>query len=135
MDDVKELMRRLKLSDIAGNETGQPGISGRASYMQPIDDSSSIEFGARGHSFKNNDNAVDRIDAKYSKRFDNKSKLRAGVGANVNKMRGKQGIDEARIEYEIPFKKGGKVKAKAKPTVSSRADGIAQRGKTRGRYL
>jgi hypothetical protein len=37
-----------------------------------------------------------------------------------------------------PFKKGGKVKAKAKKTKSStskRADGIAQRGKTRGKMV
>jgi hypothetical protein len=38
-----------------------------------------------------------------------------------------------------PFKKGGKVKAKAKKktktSTSKRADGIAQRGKTRGKMV
>ena len=33
---------------------------------------------------------------------------------------------------EKGMKKGGKIKAKAKPTASSRGDGCAQRGKTRG---
>ena len=33
-----------------------------------------------------------------------------------------------------PMKKGGKVKAKAS-SASKRADGIAQRGKTRGRFV
>lgn len=33
-----------------------------------------------------------------------------------------------------PFNKGGKVKVKVKPTASSRGDGCAQRGKTRGTY-
>ena len=36
------------------------------------------------------------------------------------------------MEYEGDYKRGGKVKAS---TASRRGDGIAQRGKTRGRYL
>ncbi len=36
------------------------------------------------------------------------------------------------MEYEGDYKRGGKVKA---TTASRRGDGIAQRGKTRGRYL
>jgi hypothetical protein len=38
------------------------------------------------------------------------------------------------MEYEGDYKRGGKVKAKAS-TTSRRGDGIAQRGKTKGRYL
>jgi hypothetical protein len=38
----------------------------------------------------------------------------------------------AAMEYEGNYKRGGKVKAKS---ASSRGDGIAKRGKTRGRYL
>ena len=38
------------------------------------------------------------------------------------------------MEYEGDYKRGGKVKAKAS-TASRRGDGIAQRGKTKGRYL
>ena len=38
----------------------------------------------------------------------------------------------AGVNYRKEFKKGGKVKAK---TASSRADGIAQRGKTRGKMV
>lgn len=33
------------------------------------------------------------------------------------------------------MKKGGKVKAKAKSSASKRGDGIAQRGKTKGRFV
>jgi hypothetical protein len=42
------------------------------------------------------------------------------------------------VRYSAKFKEGGKVKDKSAPQVSSaskRADGIAQRGKTKGRYL
>jgi hypothetical protein len=46
--------------------------------------------------------------------------------------------DMENMEWEGGYKRGGKVKAKAMPKASSasrRGDGIAQRGKTKGRYL
>ena len=46
--------------------------------------------------------------------------------------------DMASMEWEGDYKRGGKVKAKSsfKPSkASSRGDGIAKRGKTRGRYV
>jgi hypothetical protein len=43
---------------------------------------------------------------------------------------GKTGVDQANIEYEIPFKNGGKVSKASKS-----GDGIAQRGKTKGRIV
>jgi hypothetical protein len=42
------------------------------------------------------------------------------------------GSGMAAMEYEGNYKRGGKVKTKS---ASSRGDGIAQRGKTKGRYL
>ena len=53
-------------------------------------------------------------------------------GYNVIKPR-KASWDSSTGEWKMPegMKKGGKVKAK--PTASSRGDGIAQRGKTKGR--
>ena len=47
---------------------------------------------------------------------------------------GKNGKPEAieHMEWEGSYKRGGKVKASS---ASRRADGIAQRGKTKGRYL
>jgi hypothetical protein len=49
-------------------------------------------------------------------------RLNASVGkSGDNKM--------GNVTYQLPFKQGGKV------TASSRADGIAQRGKTRGRVI
>ena len=59
-----------------------------------------------------------------------------GEGASVDKgfnLR-RRGFDQD----DDGFKRGGKVKSKSKPKVSSaskRADGIAQRGKTKGRYI
>ena len=50
---------------------------------------------------------------------------------------GKPRFDEEGMSVEA-FKRGGKVKSAAKSkasTASSRADGIAQRGKTRGRHV
>jgi hypothetical protein len=64
---------------------------------------------------------------------------RVGSGKNINYSRdigsgklmaslGKSGQDKsANLSYQVPFSKGGKV------TASKRADGIAQRGKTRGK--
>ena len=40
--------------------------------------------------------------------------------------------DISSMEYEGNYKRGGKVKAKS---ASSRGDGIAKRGKTKGRYI
>jgi hypothetical protein len=58
---------------------------------------------------------------------------------NVPANRAVKAKDLERLNPETgkfePFKKGGKVKTKAKPTASSRGDGCAQRGKTRGRYI
>ena len=57
-----------------------------------------------------------------------------GEGSSVN-----QGFELRRRGFgqdEDGFKRGGKVKAKAKvSSASKRADGIAQRGKTKGRYI
>lgn len=101
--------------------------SGRVDYDQPIDETSDIHLGASGHYAKGQnfkDKGIDRLDAEYSKKFKDDSKLKASLGANVGQ--GKKGIDSANISYEIPFKKGGKV------TASSRADGCCVRGKTKG---
>jgi hypothetical protein len=58
---------------------------------------------------------------------------RSGGGGSGGKPR----FDEEGMSVEA-FKRGGKVKSAAKSkvsTASSRGDGIAQRGKTRGRYI
>jgi len=48
----------------------------------------------------------------------------------LNASFGKSGDNKmGNVTYQLPFKKGGKV------TASTRADGIAQRGKTKGRLL
>jgi hypothetical protein len=129
------VLDRLRLQGGGSKNQDMTAIGGRLGYTQPIDDSSSIEAGLAGHYVKGKDFkdvALDRADLRYQKKFENDSKLRARIGANVNKNMGKRGIDEANIEYEIPFKKGGKVKVSK---ASKRADGCAQRGKTRGRMV
>jgi hypothetical protein len=52
-------------------------------------------------------------------------------------MAGKRGLDEFMLEYEKSFKKGGKVKAKAKKSNKPkvRGHGCEKRGKTKGRFV
>jgi len=132
-ENTGTVLDRLRLQGSGSKNQDMTALGGRLGYTQPIDESSSVEAGLSGHYVKGKgfeDAAIDRADLRYQKKFANDSKLKARLGANVNKNMGKKGIDEANIEYEIPFKKGGKV-SKA----SKRADGCAQRGKTRGRLV
>jgi hypothetical protein len=127
------VLDRLSLQGGGSKNQNMTVLGGRMGYTQPIDDESSIEAGLSGHYVKGKgfkDKAIDKADLRYQKKFKNDSELRASIGANLNKDMGKRGVNEANIEYEIPFKKGGKV-SKA----SKRADGCAQRGKTRGRIV
>ena len=117
------VLDRLSLKGSGTKSQGNTVIGGRLGYNQPIDDSSSIEAGVSGHYAKGKDwkdVGIDNIDAAYQKRLESGNSLRASIGA------GKSGIDSAKLSYNIPFKKGGTV------TASSRADGIALRGKTKG---
>jgi hypothetical protein len=128
LDDYSNSDKK-KISAFAGGAKNKYGkfASGTVNYDQPIDETSDMHVGVSGHYAKGKgwkDKGIDRVDAEYSKKFKDESKLKASLGANVGQ--GKKGIDSANISYEIPFKTGGKV------TASSRADGIAQRGKTRG---
>ena len=129
--DLKKILGRARLDIGGGSSQGNvSSVGGRLGYTQPIDESSSVDVGVSGHAAKGkgwSDVGLDRLDAEYQKKFKNGHKLNASIGA------GKGGVDEANVKYEIPFKKGGNVKTK--PTASSRADGIAKRGKTKGRYL
>ena len=130
MADIEEILKRFNF-DISGSKDDDvTQVGGRVGYKHPIDESSSIEVGASGHYAKGKgwkDANVDRGDVTYSKEFDNKHKLKASLGG------GSKGIDEGRIEYEIPFKKGGKVKKAAVPKV--RGHGCEQKGKTKGRFV
>lgn len=49
----------------------------------------------------------------------------------AKRTRSEEPADDEMASHYRPYKKGGKVKV----TASSRADGIAKRGKTRGRYV
>ena len=69
---------------------------------------------------------------------------KAAMGNKVNKFRLQEpppavrSLDDARVLKRLEYKKGGAVKAKAKSKASSaskRADGIATKGKTRGRMI
>ena len=125
--DLKEILSRINVQGGGYKSDDATVLSGRLGYTHPIDDSSEVEVGASGHYAKGKgwkDTNIDRGDVTYRKKFKDDSELRARIGG------GAKGIDEGRIEYEIPFKKGGKV-SKA----SKRGDGIAQRGKTKGRLV
>ena len=122
-----------------------------------LDDTTDLDADLGGNSIPNGRVIYGRLGV--SKDFGNKLRGSAGVtgehvkvkdynnteitGGDVSlekefekgsKLRGKyhDSPEEKKIglEYEIPFKKGGKV-SKA----SKRADGCAQRGKTRGRLV
>jgi len=129
MADVAEILKRLNLDAGGVKSDDVTSVGGRLGYVHPIDDTSSLEVGASGHYAKGKgwkDSNIDRGDVTYSKEFENKHKLRASLGG------GAKGIDEVKATYEIPFKKGGKVKAKA-PKV--RGHGIEKKGKTKGRFV
>jgi len=135
-DELRDFVNRFSVSGGGERGRGTTGMGGRASYKHPIDDSSSVEVGASGHYAKGKgfkDAGVDRADLEYKKRFKNDSELRARIGANLNEMAGKRGVDEIGVDYTIPFKKGGKVTSKTSKA-SSRADGCAKTGKTRGKF-
>ena len=125
----EDLLKRFNVSGGGSKADGVTAVGGRLGYKHPINESSDIEVGASGHYVKGQgfkDAGIDRGDVTYTKRFDNKSELRAKAGA------GKRGFDEFGVEYEIPFKKGGKVK---KPSTKVRGHGIEKKGKTKGRFI
>ena len=125
--EEEDLLKRFNVSGGGSKADGVTAVGGRLGYKHPINESSDIEVGASGHYAKGKDfkdAGIDRGDVTYTKRFDNKSELRAKAGA------GKRGFDEFGVEYEIPFKKGGKVK-----TIKVRGHGIEKKGKTKGRFI
>ena len=130
LKEQEDLLKRFSISGGGSNAEGVTAVGGRLGYKHPINASSDIEIGASGHYAKGKgfkDAGIDRGDVTYTKRFDNESELRAKLGA------GKRGVDEFGVEYEIPLKKGGKVKKVAKPKV--RGHGIEKKGKTKGRFV
>lgn len=130
MADIDEIIKRFNY-EISGSKSGDvSSVGGRLGYVHPIDEKSSVEVGASGHYAKGKgwkDANIDRGDISYSKEFDNKHKLRASLGG------GRKGIDEGMVTYEIPFKKGGKVKKTTAPKV--RGHGCERKGKTKGRFV
>ena len=126
----QDLLKRFNVSGGGSKADGVTAVGGRLGYKYPINASSDIEVGASGHFAKGKDfrdAGIDRGDVTYRKRFDNESELRAKLGA------GKRGVDEFGVEYEIPFKKGGKVKKSS--TSKVRGHGIEKKGKTKGRFV
>jgi len=130
LKEQEDLLKRFNVSGGGSSADGITAVGGRLGYKHPINASSDIEIGASGHYAKGKgfkDAGIDRIDAAYRKRFENDSELRAKAGI------GKRGAGEVGVEYEIPFKKGGKVKKAIKPKV--RGHGIEKKGKTKGRFV
>jgi len=128
--EQEDLLKRFNISGGGSNADGVTAIGGRLGYKYPINKSSDIEVGASGHYVKGKefkDKGIDRLDATYRKRFENDSELRAKAGV------GKRGQGEFGVEYEIPLKKGGKVKKASAPKV--RGHGIEKKGKTKGRFV
>jgi hypothetical protein len=127
--EEENLLNRFNISGGGSKADGVTAVGGRLGYKHPINASSDIEVGASGYYAKGKgfkDKDIDRIDATYRKRFDNESEFRAKAGV------GKRGVGEFGVEYEIPLKKGGKVKTKASKV---RGHGIEKKGKTKGRFI
>ena len=125
--EQENLLSRLNISGGGSKADGVTWVGGRLGYKHPINESSDIEVGASGHYVKGKDfkdKGIDRLDATYRKKFENESELRAKAGI------GRRGQGEFNVEYEIPLKKGGKVKA---PKV--RGHGVEKKGKTKGRFV
>jgi len=71
----------------------------------------------------------------YTKDLDKTSSIQAYADLMAGKAAGQDAFVKPQkigIEYRKSFAKGGKVKSSS---ASSRADGIAQRGKTKGRFV
>jgi hypothetical protein len=132
-------MARLRLddttaidADINGESIAQGRvISGRAGINKDLGNGLRASAGITGKSIKAGDyknTGITGGDVTLEKQFENGTKLRGKYNDNETE----HGTQEKKIgaELEIPFKKGGKVSS-----ASSRADGCAQRGKTRGRYI
>jgi hypothetical protein len=126
--DPAELVKNLRLSGQASKSDGTSLIAGRVGYHQPLDDDSSIDFGVSGHRVKGknfSDKNLDAADLRYFKKLDDNSSMSADLGYG----RG-EGINRAGVKYTKKFKQGGKVSS-----ASNRGDGIAQRGKTKGKFV
>ena len=130
--DLQKVLNHAQLTLGGGSQpNGINSINGRLGYNQPIDDTSSINAGVSGHAMKGkgfSDAGLDHADIAYQKKLASGNKISASLGA------GRGGVDSAKLGYEIPFKKGGKVKAKPK-TSTVRGHGIERRGKTKGRFV
>jgi hypothetical protein len=132
-DDIKKFLDRVDYQVGGSNQNKVSSLGGSLGYTQPIDDTSSIRAGISGHYAKSKDfedKGIDRATLSYKKKLQNDHEFGAKIGANLNKDQGKTGVDEIGVSYKIPFKKGGKVSS-----ASKRGDGIAQRGKTKGRLV
>jgi hypothetical protein len=71
----------------------------------------------------------------YTKDLDKDSSIQAYADLMAGKSTGQDAFikpNKIGVEYRKSFAKGGKVKASS---ASRRADGIAQRGKTKGRFV
>lgn len=139
-EQIENYLKRIQISGEGGQSNEGIELGGRVGYRHPLSKTSDLEIGASGHYVKGKgykDVGIDRADATYTKRLKDDAKLRARFGANFNEMKGKRGLDEFMLEYEKSFKKGGKVKAKAKKTNKPkvRGHGCEKKGKTKGRIV
>ena len=137
---IAEFLNRFTFEGEGGRSKEDVKLEGRVGYRHPLNETSDLEIGASGHYAKGKgykDVGLDSADATYTKRLKDDAELRARFGANLNEMAGKRGLDEFMLEYEKSFKKGGKVKAKAKKSNKPkvRGHGCEKKGKTKGRFV
>lgn len=91
-----------------------------------------VEKSGLGDAVERAVNRRDKVElSKESQERIAKGELEEKHKETAKRTRSEEPADGEMATHYRPYKKGGKVK----PTASSRADGIASRGKTRGRYL
>lgn len=119
-DTDEEAKKRLS-AQLTNLDIGKGGVgaSGRVSYKLPLDKQSELEAFANVEAQKRKGG---RPSLAISKGGIDPFEMLTGGGFSASPMLG--------IEYTRRFKQGGKVKS-----ASVRADGIAKRGKTKGRMV
>lgn len=121
------------ISALTPNLSGQPRSSARAGYKSARD--SAIQEARDKAEYKDLKDAKKYGDRLY---FSDSSKTKDDMSADMKSDKGLKDYRVSDDETDREYKKGGKVKKYAKGgsvSASRRADGIAQRGKTRGRVL
>ena len=123
------------------NWSGMPSFRSNASTMDDLKKITSDTSKLKGSAKAAKEEAIDRAITRTGIRAAGAGAVGAGLksissaGASEGKKEDSDSDSAADKNYEVPGGFSGKGMKKGGMTASRRADGIAQRGKTKGRYL